>query len=356
MADITERRGTEETGAAGLRAVGSKADNPRLSVGTPFRGTKHSFRMENSENMSIHFTDFILLGFSDVEWQCLPGIILIMYFLSVTGNMIIIFVVCTDRHLSSPMYFFIANLSFIEILYTSVTIPKLLVVLIGNNRIISFNGCITQFYFFFCFGSTECFLLAVMSYDRYTAICNPLLYNIIMSQPVCFYLVLACWMSSFFPNLIATLIIANLKFCGQNIHHFFCDLFPLLQLSCYNTNKLQTLNFFTASTILLFSFSLTLWTYIRIIMTILKTSSINSRFKAFSTCASHLTVVLIFFGTVAFVYLRPRVSGDFNLNKVQSVIYIVVTPVINPLIYSFRNKYIKMAIKSCWKNIVIFVK
>ncbi|CAI9604546.1 unnamed protein product [Staurois parvus] len=281
----------------------------------------------------------------------MSGIILIMYILSVTGNIIIIFMVCVDKHLSSPMYFFIANLSFIEILYTSVITPKLLAVLIGNNRIISFNGCITQFYLFFCLGSTECFLLAVMSYDRYTAICNPLLYNIIMRRPVCCYLVTASWMGSFFPNLIATLIIANLKFCGQNIQHFFCDLFPLLQLSCYNTNKLQTFNFFTASTIVLLSFSLTLWTYIRIIMTISTIPSNNNRCKAFSTCTSHLTVVLIFFGTVAFVYLRPSVSTDFILNKALSLIYIVVTPVVNPLIYSFRNNDVKMAIKSYLKNI-----
>lgn len=308
--------------------------------------------MENRENMSIYVKDFILLGFPVFQWQwSMSGIILIMYILSVTGNMIIIFMVCVDQHLSSPMYFFIANLSFIEILYTSVTLPKLLVILIEKNRIISFNGCITQFYLFFSLGSTECFLLAVMSYDRYTAICNPLLYNSIMRRPVCCYLVMACWMGSFFPNLIATFIIANLKFCGQNIQHFFCDLFPLLQLSCYNTSKLQTLNFFTASTIVLFSFSLTLWTYIRIIMAISTIPSINDKCKAFSTCASHLTVVLLFFGTVSFVYLRPSISADFNLNKALSVIYIVMTPVVNPLIYSFRNKDVKMAITSYLKNI-----
>ncbi|XP_068102167.1 olfactory receptor 6M1-like [Hyperolius riggenbachi] len=303
--------------------------------------------MENYQNMSINTSHFYLLGFPVYQpWHwILFGIIMIMYFLSLVGNIIIIFMVYTNSHLSSPMYFFIANLSLIEILYTSVTIPKLLDVLIAKNKYISFDGCIAQFYFFFCLGSTECFLLAVMSYDRFTAICKPLLYNIIMNWPVCHYLVVACWLGGFLPNLIATFIIANLQFCGQDIQHFFCDLFPLLQLSCYDTSKLQTLNFFTASAIVLLSFFLTLWTYIRIIMAILKIPSMTGKFKAFSTCASHLTVVVISFGSVGFVYLRPKVNADFDLNKALSVFYIVVTPVINPLIYSFRNKDVKMVLK-----------
>lgn len=279
-------------------------------------------------------TDFILLGFPVFytwHWSVF-GIIFAMYILTLTGNIIIITITCTDIHLHSPMYFFISNLSFIEILYTSVTIPQILALLVGRNRSISFRNCITQFYFFFCLGSTECFLLSIMSYDRYCAVCNPLRYKLIMSDPVCRTLVLTCWIMGFFPNLIATFIIANLKFCGRNIQHFFCDLSPLLQLSCQNTNKLQTLNFFSACLVVLFSFTVTLGTYVRIIMTISTIPSFTGKFKAFSTCASHLTVVLMFFGAVAFVYVRPRASTDYELNKVLSIVYIVVTPVVNPLI------------------------
>ncbi|XP_056374084.1 olfactory receptor 6M1-like [Hyla sarda] len=305
---------------------------------------------------SNNITDFILLGFPVFHtwhWSVF-GIISIMYVLTLTGNIIIITITCTDVHLHSPMYFFISNLSFIEILYTSVTIPQILVLLTGRNKIISFRSCIAQFYFFFCLGSTECFLLSVMSYDRYCAVCNPLRYKLIMSGPVCRNLVLACWIMGFFPNLIATFIIANLKFCGRNIQHFFCDLSPLLQLSCHNTNKLQTLNFFSASSIVLFSFALTLGTYICIIMTIATIPSLTGKCKAFSTCASHLTVVVIFFGAVAFVYVRPRASTNYELNKVLSIVYIVVTPVLNPLIYSFRNKDVKMGIKKIFfqQNII----
>ncbi|XP_040214188.1 olfactory receptor 6M1-like [Rana temporaria] len=268
-----------------------------------------------------------------------------MYLLTITGNIIIITIALTDRLLNSPMYFFIGNLSFIEMMYTSVTIPKLLALLIGKSNSISLNGCLTQFFFFFSLGSAECFLLAVMSYDRYCAVCNPLLYNLIMSRPLCCYLVLACWLGGIFPNLFPTVLLSHLNFCDRYIQHFFCDLSPILQLSCSNTNRLQTLNFLTASAIVLFSFSLTLWTYIRIIMTILTIQSKTGKFKTFSTCASHLTVVIIFFGAVALVYVRPNASKDFELNKALSVVYIVLTPVVNPLIYSFRNKDVKRAIK-----------
>ncbi|XP_018420441.1 PREDICTED: olfactory receptor 6M1-like [Nanorana parkeri] len=298
-------------------------------------------------NISDYLAYFILHGFPAFQfWQWnVFGIILFMYLLTITENIIIITIVLSDSLLNSPMYFFIGNLSFIEMLYTSVTIPKLLALLIGKSKSISLTGCLTQFFFFFSLGSAECFLLAVMSYDRYCAICHPLLYNVIMNRPLCCYLVLACWIGGFIPNLFPTVLLSQLHFCDRYIEHFFCDLSPLLQLSCSNTNRLQTLNFLTASAIVVFSFSLTLWTYIRIIMTILAIPSTTGKFKTFSTCASHLTVVTIFFGTVAFVYVRPRASKDFELNKVLSVVYIVLTPVVNPLIYSFRNKDVKTTIK-----------
>ncbi|XP_071983060.1 olfactory receptor 6F1-like [Engystomops pustulosus] len=301
------------------------------------------------ENMFFdNVTDFILRGFPVFHtWHWIVfGIIFVMYILTITGNVLIITITCTNVHLHSPMYFFISNLSFIEILYTSVTIPQLLVLLTGMNQSISFRNCITQFYFVFALGSIECFLFSVMSYDRYCAVCKPLHYKLIMSRPVCRNLALACWLMGFSTNLIPTFIIANLQFCGRNIHHFFCDLSPLLQLSCHNTNKLQILNFFSATAIVLCSFTLTLGTYIRIIMTISMIPSFIGKFKAFSTCASHLIVVLIFFGSVACVYVRPRASKNFELNKVFSIFYIVVTPVVNPLIYSFRNKDVKIAIKN----------
>ncbi|XP_072270010.1 olfactory receptor 6M1-like [Pyxicephalus adspersus] len=303
-------------------------------------------------NISGHQAYFILHGFSASQfwhWNFFV-VILVMYLLTITGNIIIITIVLIDSLLNSPMYFFIGNLSFIEMLYTSVTIPNLLVLLTGKSKSISLSGCLTQFFFFFSLGSAECFLLAVMSYDRYCAICNPLLYNAIMNRSLCCYLVLACWIGGFFPNLFPTVLLSYLNFCGRYIQHFFCDLSPLLQLSCSITNSLQTLNFLTASAIVLLSFSVTLWTYIRIIITIVAIPSTTGKFKSFSTCASHLTVVIIFFGTVAFVYVRPKASKDFELNKVLSVVYIVLTPVVNPLIYSFRNKDIKAAIKKLILN------
>ncbi|XP_063312515.1 olfactory receptor 6B9-like [Pelobates fuscus] len=307
--------------------------------------------MEDRTHNNI--TEFLLIGFPTfVPWHwTVFFVFLIMYMLTLTGNIIIIIIVRTDSCLSSPMYFFISNLSFIEILYTSVTIPKLLALVIGRSLSITFNNCLIQFYFFFSLGATECFLLTAMSYDRYIAICNPLHYIHIMSHSICVYLVLASWTGGFVLNLFPVFLISKLKFCGRNIQHFFCDLSPLLKLACQNTYDIETLNFFTAFAIVLFSFSITLVTYIRIIITILSISSSLGRQKAFSTCASHLIVVLIFYGALAFVYVRPRASTSFELNKFLSMIYIIVTPIANPLIYSLRNKDAKMAIKK-----VIFKK
>ncbi|KAM8960690.1 olfactory receptor 6M1-like [Pelodytes ibericus] len=299
------------------------------------------------DSISNNFTEFILLGFPTYQsWHCILFVIfLIFYLLTLTGNIIIITIVRTDGCLSSPMYFFISNLSFIEILYTSVTVPKLLALVIGRSQSISFSSCIIQFFFFFSLGATECFLLTVMSYDRYIAICKPLHYTLIMNGTLCFYLVVVCWIGGFFLNLFPAFFISKLKFCDRNIRHFFCDLSPLLKLSCQSTTGIETLNFFTAFAIVLFSFSMTLATYIRIIVTILSIPSKLGRQKAFSTCGSHISVVLIFYGAVAFVYVRPKASTSFDLNKFLSMIYILVTPVMNPLIYSFRNKDVKIAVR-----------
>uniref|UniRef100_A0A8C5LSH6 Olfactory receptor n=1 Tax=Leptobrachium leishanense TaxID=445787 RepID=A0A8C5LSH6_9ANUR len=297
-----------------------------------------------------NLTEFILHGFPTFQpWHCIVfGIIILMYLLTLTGNMIIIMIVRTDSNLSSPMYFFISNLSFIEIFYTSVTIPKLLALVIGRSQLISFESCLIQFYFFFSLGSTECFLLTAMSYDRYIAICKPLHYIVIMRDTVCVQLVLACWTGGFFLNLFPVLLISKLRFCGTNIQHFFCDLSPLLKLSCQSTKEIETLNFFTALFIVLFSFSVSLVTYIQIIRMVLSIPSSLGRQKAFSTCASHLTVILIFYGAIAFVYVRPRASTTFQLNQVLSMIYILVTPILNPLIYSLRNEDAKTAIRKAY--------
>ncbi|XP_053555800.1 olfactory receptor 6F1-like [Bombina bombina] len=303
--------------------------------------------------MPNNITQFLLLGFPDFQfWHYgLFGIFLTMYLLTIAGNITIVSIVRHDDSLHTPMYFFISNLSFIEIMFTTVTVPKILALVIGYSKSISFHSCLIQFYFFFSLGSTECCLLAAMSYDRYIAVCNPLHYSSIMNRSVCLYIVLACWVEGIFITSIHTFCIANLKFCGKNtIHHFFCDLSPLLKLSCENTSVIEFLNFLTACVIVLCSFSLTLFSYIRIIMTVLAIPSSTGKRKTFSTCASHLIVVLMFFGTVAFVYVRPRVSTDFEANMFISMLFIVVTPALNPFIYSLRNKEVKYAIKKLIRN------
>ncbi|KAM6448837.1 olfactory receptor 6M1-like [Liasis olivaceus] len=269
-----------------------------------------------------------------------------MYLLTLTGNIIIIITVNTDSHLQTPMYFFLGNLSLLDIGYTSSTVPKLLSILLMNMHTISLVGCISQSYFFFFLGSAECFLLAVMAYDRYVAICYPLRYPIIMNRRICIIFVIVCWICGCLSPLVGGLMLINVPFCGPNvINHFFCDIPPLLKLACIDTSLIQEVSFLLFTMVILSTFLCTIISYIYIAVTILKIPSSHGRHKAFSTCASHLTIVSLYYGTVIFMYVSPTTRSSSDLNKIIAVIYSVVTPMLNPMIYTLRNQDMKTALK-----------
>uniref|UniRef100_A0A8C5QMM2 Olfactory receptor n=1 Tax=Leptobrachium leishanense TaxID=445787 RepID=A0A8C5QMM2_9ANUR len=303
--------------------------------------------------------DFVLLGFpASVELQPLQFFAFLMvYLLSLAFNFLIIGVVCRDSRLHSPMYFFITVFSFLEICYTSVTMPRLLNDLYSQNKAISTFLCISQFYFLFALGSTENFLLSAMAYDRYVAICHPLRYMSIVTQNVCLVIVLGSWMGGFLAPVLPAVFLSTTLFCGTNeIDHFYCDFPPLLHHFCNinETYKIEIIFFLLACAVILGNFLfisfVTLISYIYIISTVLKSPTSNGRKKSFSTCVSHLTVVSIFYGTLIFMYVRPSEANTSYLDKILSVFYSVVTPLLNPIIYSLRNTNIKSALKTIVKR------
>ncbi|KAM6257005.1 olfactory receptor 10C1-like [Porphyrio hochstetteri] len=290
---------------------------------------------------------FVILGFShhpDVKVMFFI-LSLCIYIATVLGNLLILLVINMDPVLHTPMYFFLRNLSFLEICYTSVTLPRVMVNLLSSDASISFAGCAAQMYFFLFFGATECCLLAAMAYDRYQAICNPLHYMDIMNKKVCMQLAASSWICGSLVALGHTAFIFSLPFCGSNvINHFFCDIQPVLMLVCADTywNELQII--LAAAFVILMPFLLILVSYSLIISSILKIRSAKGSYKAFSTCFSHLTVVTLFYGTAVFIYIRPKYSYSLNVDKVLSLFYSVVTPILNPVIYSFRNREVKGAL------------
>uniref|UniRef100_A0A452QN42 Olfactory receptor n=1 Tax=Ursus americanus TaxID=9643 RepID=A0A452QN42_URSAM len=293
-------------------------------------------------------TEFIFLGFPGV--LCLRLTLFVMfltvYLLSLMGNTLIIFIVFMDITLQTPMYIFLGNLSFLEIWYTTATVPKLLATCLSQVVTISVSGCITQYYFFFSMGATECILLAVMAYDRYLAICSPLRYSLLMSFQVCLWFSAGSWIGGFIAPLPPTILISHLNFCGpQKINHFFCDSDPIFKLSCSDTFLVETLGYTCTSVLILSSFLLTMSSYGFIVVTIIRLSSQKAQKKTFSTCASHLTVVTIYYGTIIFSYVRPPAKHNFTIGKVISVFYCMVTPLVNPLIYTLRNKDVKKAFR-----------
>nr|XP_033781468.1 olfactory receptor 11H6-like [Geotrypetes seraphini] len=292
--------------------------------------------------------EFIFHGISinESSQAALFMLFLLFYILTLTGNISIIMLVWSNTSLHKPMYIFLSNLSFVEIWYTTTTVPKMLSGLLSQINSISFKGCFTQFYFFFSCGATEHLLLTIMGYDRYLAICYPLHYNILMSNKKCCFFAASCWIGAFLWSLFPIILISKLPFCGPNkINHFLCDPGPLLELSCvryFSTELILTLYF----AILVFSTSsFTFISYAFIIRTILRIPSASGRRKAFSTCASHLIVVSIFFGCVMYMYIRPSGNHPFPLDKVIAVFYTVVTPLLNPVIYTLRNKEVLEVVK-----------
>ncbi|XP_045651733.1 olfactory receptor 6F1-like [Ursus americanus] len=292
-------------------------------------------------------TEFIFLGFPGVLCLRLTlfVVFLTVYLLSLIGNTLIIFIVVLNSTLQIPMYIFLGNLSFLEIWYTTATVPKLLATCLSQVVTISVSGCLTQYYFFFSLGATECILLAVMAYDRYLAICSPLHYSLLMSIPVCLQFSAGSWIGGFLSPLLSTILISQLNFCGPQINHFFCDSDPVFKLSCSDTFLVEALSYTCSSVVILSSFLLTMSSYGHIMVTIMRLPSRESWKKAFSTCTSHLTVVTIYYATIIFAYVRPPAKYNFTIGKVISVFYCVVTPLINPLIYTLRNKDVKKAFR-----------
>lgn len=299
------------------------------------------------ENQTV-ISHFILLGFpTGFEMQLFLFVVFFLtYILTVLENLIIISAVKVNQNLHKPMYFFLGNLSFLEIWYISVTLPKLLIDFWSESKIISFQSCMAQLYFFISLMCTECVLLAAMAYDRYIAICNPLRYPVIMTHRLCFQLGLLSWVFGFSISLVKVIFISRLSFCGPGvINHFFCDISPVLNLSCTDMSVAELVDFILALVILLIPLSITVLSYLFIIISIFRIPTNQGKKKAFSTCASHLTVVIIFFSTTVFMYARPRKIHPFNLNKIVSMFYAVITPALNPLIYCLRNKEVKEALR-----------
>ncbi|KAG8539553.1 hypothetical protein GDO81_020746 [Engystomops pustulosus] len=293
--------------------------------------------------------EFYLIGFNfNPQLELFLFIIFLMIYLStITGNTIIIAAIWQSSKLRSPMFLFLGNFAFMEIGYTSVTMPKMLTDLVSGNKKISVSGCVTQLYFFFVLGGIENYLLAVMAYDRYLAICNPLRYSTIMNNRFCHQLALMSWFSSFISSLIPIYLLGKLSFCGKSqVDNFFCDASPIFNLSCTDTSLLKSY-FFSLVWIVIFScLFFIILSYIQIILAILKIRSHSGRKKVFSTCGSHFSVVILYYGSVIAMYVRPHHEYTFVFDKCLSVFYAIVTPFLNPMIYSLRNKSIREAIRS----------
>ncbi|NP_001378271.1 olfactory receptor family 1 subfamily AD member 1 [Equus caballus] len=292
-------------------------------------------------------TGFLLLGLSGQSEQeeLLLGLFLWMYLVTIMGNFLIILAISCDSHLHTPMYFFLANLSCVDICFSSVTIPKMLVNHISGSKSISYVECMTQIYFFITFINMDGFLLSVMAYDRYTAICRPLHYTVIMRPKLCVLLVAASWVITNLHALLHTLLMVRLTFCSHNaVHHFFCDPYPILKLSCSDTFINDLMVFTVGGLMFLTPFTCIIVSYAYIFSNVLKLPSARGIRKALSTCGAHLTVVSLFYGAILGVYMRPSSSYSVQ-DTVATVIFTVVTPLVNPFIYSLRNRDMKGALR-----------
>ncbi|XP_020765901.2 olfactory receptor 8B3-like [Odocoileus virginianus] len=293
-------------------------------------------------------TAFILVGLTDQLDLQVPlfFLFLLMYMVTVMGNLSLIILIGINSHLHTPMYFFLFNLSFTDLCYSSVLTPKMLIDFLSKENIISYMGCMTQFYFFCFFVVSECYVLTSMAYDRYVAICNPLLYNAAMSPKVCSSLMFGSYLMAFSGAMAHTGCMLRLTFCDANtINHYFCDIHPLLQLSCTSTYVTELVVFIMACINIIVP-SLTIFvSYGLILSSILHIKSMEGRSRAFSTCSSHIIAVSLFFGSGAFVYLKSSSTGSMDKGKISSVFYTNVVPMMNPLVYSLRNKDVKNALR-----------
>ncbi|XP_010614565.1 olfactory receptor 10AG1 [Fukomys damarensis] len=312
-------------------------------------------RINAGGNVSM-VRNFVLLGFSDLpELQgFLSGVFTIIYLIILIGNSLIITITILDPALQRPMYFFLANFSSLEICYISVTLPRILFDLWTQKRNISVLGCAMQLCFFLMLGTTESFLLSVMSYDRYVAICHPLRYPLLMNPKKCAQLAAASWLAPVPVQIGQTCQIFSLHFCKSNqIPHFFCDIPPILQLACGDTSAHELSVYVVVMLVAAVPFMLILASYSKIVSTILRLPTAQGRAKAFSTCSSHLLVVVLFFASASLAYLRPKSSHSAGTDKLLSLLYAIVTPMFNPLIYSLRNKDVIVALRKLFLNYTV---
>ncbi|XP_006106497.1 olfactory receptor 7A5-like [Myotis lucifugus] len=293
-------------------------------------------------------SEFLLLGISQaLELQPLIfGLFLSMYLITVLGNLLIILAVSSDSHLHTPMYFFLSNLSLVDICFTSTTVPKMLVNIQTQTKVITYEGCITQMYFYMLFAVLDSIILTVMAYDRFVAICHPLHYMVIMNPQLCGLLVLLSWIMSVLNSLLECLMVLGLHFCSDlEIPHFFCELNQVLQLACSDTFLNNIVMYSSAGLLGGGPLAGILYSYSKILFSIRGISSSQGKYKAFSTCASHLSVVSLFYGTSLGVYLSSTATQNAHSSATASVMYTVVTPMLNPFIYSLRNNDLRRALE-----------
>ncbi|XP_029772076.1 olfactory receptor 7D4-like [Suricata suricatta] len=299
---------------------------------------------ENQTEVSV----FLLQGLSDdPELQPLIfGMFLFMYLVTVLGNLLIILAVSSDPHLHTPMYFFLSNLSFVDICFISTTVPKMLVNIQERSKDISYVECLLQVYFFMVFAGMDDFLLTVMAYDRFVAICHPLHYTVIMNPRLCVILILSCWLTLFWVSLVHILLVRRLTFCtGTEIPHFFCELAQIIKAACSDTLTNNICLYVATALLCVVPLAGILYSYSQIVSSLMRMTSRKSKYKAFSTCGSHLSVVSLFYGTSLGVYLTSAVTHSSQRSSIASVMYTVVTPMLNPFIYSLRNKDVKGALR-----------
>ncbi|XP_030042685.1 olfactory receptor 5V1-like [Microcaecilia unicolor] len=299
-------------------------------------------------------TEFIILGFPEYpELQILLFLLfLLVYLIIIMGNLTIITVTCLDPRLHTPMYFFLSNLSFLDISSTSLTLPKLMDIFLRKSQRISIKGCLTQMYLFLVLTYEEFFLLTAMAYDRYVAICYPLRYAVIINGRVSVLMATGCLIFAFFIPVAHTVLISQFSYCGSNeINHFFCDILALLTLSCSTTDFVDGMTLIFGTIVALPCFMITLTSYVYIISAILRIRSTEGRRKAFSTCSSHLTVVILYYGSILCLYMRPTSMQSVDQNKLFALLYNVLIPILNPLIYSLKNREVKRALRKVFNRI-----
>ncbi|XP_012610465.3 olfactory receptor 9S13-like [Microcebus murinus] len=304
-------------------------------------------KSELNRNYS-ELTEFILLGFrSSPQVQILLFLLfLLLYMVIVLGNTSMLVIIKIDSRLHTPMYFFLRNLSYLDLCYSTVIAPKTLATFLSKEKKISYNGCATQFFFFALFVGTEGFLLAVMAYDRFSAICSPFLYNVRMSQQACVRLVIGSYTCGCINSMIQTGFTFSLRFCRENrLDHFFCDVPALIKISCVDTFVNEIVLFILSALIILTTVAVILVSYAYILSTVLKIPSTHGRSKTFSTCGSHMVVVSLFYGTVFFMYAQPGAISSPEKSKIVALFYTLIIPMLNPLIYSLRNREVKNALK-----------